>query len=378
MHGGHPKGKAMIGQHGGPAARAPEFKIDRDLLATVDSNGYFTSLNTAWERVLGWSRQELMSRPLLDFVHPDDRDRTARQSEKVNLPDYEVLDFENRYRTKAGDWVWLRWSARSDGETWFTVAYDVSEHKATEARLRDLLTSENLLAYSQPILEANGGRLVQEELLARVRAPGGSRMVLLPEGFVPAAERFGLIGLVDREMLAQGVRLATHGRHAEVNLSAQSICDEDLARALERILGDSGEAAKRIVFEVTETDAIRHLDAAEEFAERMVRLGCRFALDDFGTGYGSLTYLRRLPVQFLKIDITFVRDLAYSRADQAMVRSIVAIAREFGLRTVAEGVEDGRALQLLRDYGVHNVQGYLMGRPRPLAANGAVASRPAA
>ena len=189
---------------------------------------------------------------------------------------------------------------------------------------------------------------------------------MMPEGFVPAAERHGLIGLVDREMLAQGVRLAAAGRHAEINLSAQSICDEDLARALERLLAESGEAAERIVFEVTESDAIRHLDAAEEFADRMVRLGCSFALDDFGTGYGSLTYLRRLPVQFLKIDSTFVHDLATSRADQAMVRSIVAIAREFGLRTVAEGVEDGLALSLLRDYGVHNVQGYLMGRPRPL------------
>lgn len=368
----------MTGQHGGTTARAPEFKIDRDLLATVDSNGYFTSLNTAWERVLGWSRQELMSRPMLDFVHPDDRERTARESEKVDLPDYEVLDFENRYRTKGGGWVWLRWSARSDGDTWFTVAYDVSEKKATEARLRGLLTSENLLAYSQPILEAYGGRLVQEELLARVRPPGESRMVLLPEGFVPAAERFGLIGLVDREMLARGVRLAAHGRHAEINLSAQSICDEELARSLERILSYSDEAAERIVLEVTESDAIRHLDAAEEFAQRMVRLGCRFALDDFGTGYGSLTYLRRLPVQFLKIDTTFVRDLAHSRADQAMVRSIVAIAREFGLRTVAEGVEDGLALQLLRDYGVHNVQGYLMGRPRPLSGSGATPAQPPA
>jgi EAL domain-containing protein (putative c-di-GMP-specific phosphodiesterase class I) len=99
----------------------------------------------------------------------------------------------------------------------------------------------------------------------------------------------------------------------------------------------------------------------------MTRLGCRFALDDFGTGYGSLTYLRDLPVQFLKIDTTFVSNLATSSKDQAMVRSVVAIAREFGVRTVAEGVEDALALKLLREYGVHNVQGYLTGRPRPIA-----------
>jgi PAS domain S-box-containing protein len=358
----------VSGHDAGADAGAPEFRIERDLIATVDADGYFTSLNTAWERVLGWTRDELMSRPLLDFVHPEDMQRTAQESAKVDLPDYEVVDFENRYRTRDGQWRWLRWSARSDGHTWFTVAFDVTERMAAEARLRSLLTSENLLAYSQPILETHGGRLVQEELLARVRAPGNGEMVMLPSGFVPAAERHGLIGLVDREMLAQGVRLATGGRNAEINLSAQSICDEDLARSLERLLGDAGEAAERIVFEVTESDAIAHLDAAEEFAARMVRLGCRFALDDFGTGYGSLTYLRRLPVQFLKIDSTFVRNLAHSTADQAMVRSIVAIAREFGLRTVAEGVEDGLALELLRDYGVHNVQGFLTGRPRPLTS----------
>jgi PAS domain S-box-containing protein len=343
-----------------------EFKIERDLLVTVNADGYFTSLNVAWERVLGWSREELMSRPFIDFVHPDDVERTARETQKVNRPDYEIVDFENRYRTKEGDWRWLRWSARSDGETWFAVAFDVTDRKRAEAHLRDLLKPENLLAYSQPIIDARGGSLVQEELLARVRSPGDGRVIILPEGFVPAAERHGLIGLVDREMLTQGVRLASRGRYAEVNLSAQSICDEELARSLERVLSEAGASAERLVFEITESAAIEHLDAAREFAERMTRLGCRFALDDFGTGYGSLTYLRVLPVRFLKIDITFVRDLARTPEDQAMVRSVVAIAREFGLRTVAEGVEDAPALKLLREYGVHNVQGYLMGRPRPV------------
>ncbi|HYU59789.1 MAG TPA: EAL domain-containing protein [Solirubrobacterales bacterium] len=351
-----------------------QFEIDRDLIGTVNADGYFTSLNAAWERVLGWSREELMQRPFIDFVHPDDVARTAREALKVDLPDYQLVNFENRYRTKDGHWRWLRWSARSDGETWFAVAFDVTERKLAEARLRGLLTAENLLAYTQPILDAQGGALVQEELLARVRSPGDGRMIILPEGFVPAAERHGLIGLVDQQMLSEGVRLANRGRYAEVNLSAQSICDESLTLAVERVLIQAGESAERIVFEITESDAIHHLDAARDFADRMVRLGCRFALDDFGTGYGSLTYLRHLPVRFLKIDTTFVRDLTRSSEDQAMVRSIVAIAKEFGLRTVAEGVEDALTLKLLREYGVHNVQGYLMGRPRPIAETAAVPS----
>src|SRR6266511_901852 len=321
-----------------------QFEIDRDLIGTVNADGYFTSLNAAWERVLGWSREELMQRPFIDFVHPDDVARTAREALKVDLPDYQLVDF------------------------------DVTERKLAEARLRGLLTAENLLAYTQPILDAQGGALVQEELLARVRSPGDGRMIILPEGFVPAAERHGLIGLVDQQMLSEGVRLANRGRYAEVNLSAQSICDESLTLAVERVLIQAGESAERIVCELTESDAIHHLDAARDFADRMVRLGCRFALDDFGTGYGSLTYLRHLPVRFLKIDTTFVRDLTRSSEDQAMVRSIVAIAKEFGLRTVAEGVEDALTLKLLREYGVHNVQGYLRGRPRPIAETAAAPS----
>jgi PAS domain S-box-containing protein len=352
-----------------PADGEPlRFEIDRDLIGTIDSNGYFTSLNAAWERVLGWSREELMSRPFIEFVHPEDAGRSAREALNVSLPDYELLGFENRYRTKGGGWRWLRWSARSDGETRFCVAFDVTERRQAEARLRRLLTSGNLLAYAQPIVDARGGSLVQEELLARVMSPANRSVIILPHAFVPLAERHGLIGLVDRQMFDEGVRIASQGRHAEINLSAQSICDEDFARRLEEVMSTGAPSAERIVFEITESAAIEHLDAARDFADRMTRLGCRFALDDFGTGYGSLTYLRHLPVQFLKIDTTFVRNLASSPDDQAMVRSIVAIAREFGLRTVAEGVEDGTALKLLREYGVHNVQGYFTGRPAPLAS----------
>ena len=158
------------------------FEIDRDLIGTIDSDGYFTSLNAAWERVLGWSREELMARPFIEFVHPDDAERTAREARKVDLPDYEVVNFENRYRTKDGGWRWLRWSARSDGETWFCVAFDITERRQAEARLRRLLTSENLLAYAQPIVDARGGSLVQEELLARVLQPGDGSADHAPAG----------------------------------------------------------------------------------------------------------------------------------------------------------------------------------------------------
>lgn len=343
------------------------FDMERDLLCTADANGYFVSLNAAWERVLGWSREELMGRPFIEFVHPDDVERTTREAEKVVRPDYELVDFENRYRTKDGRWRWLRWSARSDGETWFAVATDITERKETEARLRKALTEDRLLCYSQPIIDQRSGRIVQEELLARLARDGSEgNGTLTAAEFLPELERFGLIGLVDRSMVARGLDLASRGRNADVNLSAQSIEDEELIDELEKALGSVGPGAENLVFEITESAAIEHLDAARELVDRLTRLGCRFALDDFGTGFGSLTYLRHLPLQFLKIDISFVRHLHRSPEDRALVRGVVAIAGELGLQTVAEGVEDEESLKLLRDYGVDYVQGFLLGRPKPL------------
>lgn len=357
----------MAGEWIGSDARGDNgFHIERDLLCTVNSDGYFTSLNTGWERVLGWTREELMSRPVADFIHPSDRERTIEQMAQVSHPDYEVVNFENRYRARGGGWRWLRWSARADGEMWFAVAFDVTEDKEMKTRLRGVLTEEYLLAYSQPILDHRRGQIVQEELLVRMRAQAGSADVLSPAAFLPDAERCGLIGLVDRWMAAHAVALSRKGRRAEVNLSAVSLGDEEFTASLERWIKRAGVNPGNIVFEITETAALEQLDLAVDFAERLTGLGCQFALDDFGTGFGSLTHLRLLPVRFLKIDTSFVSNVAVSREDQAMVRGIVAIARELGVLTVAEGIEDAKTLELITEYGVDFAQGFHIGHPAPV------------
>jgi PAS domain S-box-containing protein len=237
---------------GSDAAGSNGFHIERDLLCTVNSDGYFTSLNSGWERVLGWTREELMSRPVVDFIHPSDRQRTADEMAQVSHPDYEVVNFENRYRARGGGWRWLRWSARADGETWFAVAFDVTEEKEVEARLRGVLTEEYLLAYSQPILDHRRGQVVQEELLVRLRGPSASDDVLSPAAFLPEAERCGLIGLIDRWMSAHAVALSRQGRRAEVNLSAVSLGDEEFTASLERWISRAGVNPGNIVFEITE------------------------------------------------------------------------------------------------------------------------------
>ena len=345
---------------------ALKFDIERDLLCIVDETGHFTSLNGGWERVLGWTGEELTSRPYIDFVHPADRERTLEEAAKGARPGHEVARFENRYRTRGGGWRWLRWSARSDGKSWFAVAYDVTEEKEAERRLRRMLTGGHLVAYSQPILDQRRGSIVQEELLARMRPSDRGEGVLAPSEFLPDVERSGLIGFVDRWMVSQAAAVASQGRRVEVNLSARSIEDEVLAVDLEEAIARTGASAENLIFEITETAAITHLDAARDFAERLTRLGCSLALDDFGTGFGSLTYLRQLPVRYLKIDASFVHDLVANPEDRAIVRGIVGIARELGMLTVAEGIEDEETLALLRDYGVDYAQGYLIGPPVPL------------
>jgi PAS domain S-box-containing protein len=342
------------------------FDIARDLICTVNADGYFTSLNAAWERALGWSREELLSRPFIEFVHPDDISATVEVAGRVTEVDTELVDFENRWSTAGGGWRWVRWHAHSDGTTWFAVGRDVTERKEIEERIGRMLTDDRLLAYGQPIVDGRVRSIVQRELLARLRTQAGE--VIAPAEFVPAAETCGLIGIIDAHMAAEGIVLARRGERAEVNLSGHSLMDEELITGIERELGNDRAAGEKLVFEITETAAIEHLDAAREFAERLGRLGCRFALDDFGTGYGSLTYLRRLPIDLLKIDSSFVTRMIESRADRRLVRGIVAMAREFDMLTVAEGIEDGPTLELLCEYGVDYLQGFHIGRPEPLAA----------
>jgi PAS domain S-box-containing protein len=243
---------------------------------------------------------------------------------------------------------------------------ELSERLGWEERIRTAVNEDRLLVYAQPIIDLSSGAVVQEELLVRMQGARGSEDVIPPGDFLPQAERFGLVGEIDRFMVHRGIELAAQGRSVQINLSGRSIGDQALTREIERTLRSTGADPSRIVFEITETAAVEDMQAARDFSERIARMGCECALDDFGTGYGSLTYQRHLTVQYLKIDITFVRGMADSTADQQVVKSIVTLAHDYGQQTIAEGVEDERALQLLRQFGVDYAQGYHIGRPRPL------------
>jgi PAS domain S-box-containing protein len=231
-------------------------------------------------------------------------------------------------------------------------------------RLRRALDEDDLVVHAQPIVDLTTGRQVSEELLVRLRDADGA--IVAPGVFLPAAEEFGLIAALDERMLRHAVALAASGRHVHVNLSAQSLSDPALQGVVGDLLTTSGASGENLVIELTETAVVQHLDAAATFARRLEALGVALALDDFGTGFGTLTYLKRLPAQILKIDREFVCDLTTNRASRHVVGVVVDLARRLGQRTVGEGVEDEATAEVLRDLGVDLAQGYHFGRPAPL------------
>jgi EAL domain-containing protein (putative c-di-GMP-specific phosphodiesterase class I) len=228
-------------------------------------------------------------------------------------------------------------------------------------RIRDALDEDRLVLYSQPILPLGDGA-PREELLVRMLGHDGA--VIPPGSFLPVAEKYGLIGELDRWVITQAIRHAAAGRSVHANLSADSIGSLDFLPVIEQQLRDTKADPSKLVFEITETALMGNIEAGERFARGLANLGCALALDDFGTGFGSFTYLKRLPIEYLKIDIDFVRELPSNEANQHLVKAIISLAKGFGQQTIAEGVEDADTLALLHHYGVDFAQGFHIGRPR--------------
>ncbi len=229
------------------------------------------------------------------------------------------------------------------------------------ARVEEALATESFVLHAQPIVDLRSGRTVRHELLLRMLDPDGT--VVLPGEFLPVCEQTALIGEIDWWVIRRAAQLAGDGSPVQANISARSVGDPDVLEHIERCVEQHGVEPGSLVFEITETAVVEDEQAARNFVERLHALGCRVALDDFGTGYGTLTYLKQIPVDHLKLDIEFVRDAVQSEASRHVITAVVALARDFGLQTVGEGVEDAATLELLRELGVDFAQGYHLARP---------------
>lgn len=240
-------------------------------------------------------------------------------------------------------------------------------------RINRAIDDDRLELFYQPI-EATvpGGHKSRHiELLLRLREEDGR---LVPPGaFLPPAERYHIITRIDRWVVERILRsfeeepaLAAHIDVCGINLSGQSLTNEEFFEFLRDAMRQLGPRASRICFEITETAAIANIGAAENFIRELRALGCKFSLDDFGSGLSSFGYLKQLPVDHLKIDGVFIRDLLSDPVDYALVRAINEVGKTLGKTTIAEFVENDQIRAKLAELGVDCVQGYGVGRPRPL------------
>ncbi|WP_234292970.1 putative bifunctional diguanylate cyclase/phosphodiesterase [Stutzerimonas balearica] len=246
------------------------------------------------------------------------------------------------------------------------------ENLALEQDLRQAIRGNQLAVHYQPIVDCRSGQPIGLEALVRWQHP--QLGFISPERFVGLAERNGFVGELDSwvarracqdlvELLAAG-----HDLRVAINCSALNLGSPFLPKVVARILADTGLAPSRVSLEVTENALMNDFVAAVRNLEQVRQLGLKISIDDFGSGYSSLAYLSKLPLDTLKIDRAFVREIAEQANDRAITAAIVAMAHKLQLKVVAEGVEDRTQLAHLQDNRCDYIQGYLFSRPLPLPA----------
>ena len=241
-------------------------------------------------------------------------------------------------------------------------------------RLQKALEEDRFVLYSQDIIEirAPRARVTHCELLLRMLDERGE--IVPPMSFIPAAERYGLMPSIDRWVIRNALaiiaRQRVEGRQEaadiySINLSGASIGDEAFLEFIREQFSHFDVPPTCVCFEITETAAIARLDKATHFIQELRALGCPFSLDDFGAGMSSFAYLKHLPVEYLKIDGGFVKDMAEDPIDRAMVEAINSVGHVMGKKTIAEFVDNDRVLAMLREMGVDFAQGFGVAKPRP-------------
>ena len=246
---------------------------------------------------------------------------------------------------------------------------EVTERMATEAGLRGALRNAQFLVHYQPEIATDSGRMLCAEALIRWNHP--VKGVLPAADFIGVAEDTGLVVEMGEFVLLQAVTEAAQwpggddGPVVRVNLAAAQVQRDDTVALVRNALQSSGLAPHRLCLEITESAVMTDIERCEQVLGRLKDLGVTLAVDDFGTGFSSLAYLKRFPVDALKIDRTFVEGLGDDDENHAFVRSIVSLADALGLEVVAEGVETQLQAKVLAQLGCHRAQGYLYAKPGP-------------
>ncbi len=244
----------------------------------------------------------------------------------------------------------------------------VVQFVALEENLRRALQDREFELHYQPIVPIEGGAPVGAEALLRWRRPDGS--MISPAQFIPVAEESGLIVPIGRWVMEQAMAQAAEWNRARseplyvsINLSMRQFRDPDLVEVVRSSLAKAAVRPNLIAFEITESAVMHNVEEAVRLLQALKGVGVRLSVDDFGTGYSSLAYLKRFPIDLLKVDRAFVRDVATDRGDQALSRAIIALGRSLGIAVIAEGVETLEQVRYLSENGCTLAQGFLYGRP---------------
>jgi diguanylate cyclase (GGDEF)-like protein len=259
-------------------------------------------------------------------------------------------------------------------------AFEVGGHETgvqalrTAGELRRGIERGEIVPYFQPIVDLESGRVLGYEVLARWLHP--ERGLLPPSEFLPLAEETGLLielgAQMLRDSLAQLARWRASGHRfanctVSVNVGTRQLVDPNFYDTVNEALAETGIDADSLWLEITETALLADVKAATIALRELRSLGLHLSVDDFGTGYSSLTYLKRFPVEAIKVDKSFVSGLGIEQEDSTIVEAVVRLGQSLGLHVVAEGIESPLQLSRLRELGCERGQGYLFGRPRPAA-----------
>ncbi len=234
-------------------------------------------------------------------------------------------------------------------------------------QLRNALDEDNFELRFQPINDIHTGETTHHEVLIRLRGEDGK--IIPPDAFLASAARFGMMSEIDFWIIENAARAyATYSQQISelrlsINLSANAFESDDLVQHVRQTFDAHNVDPRHIIFEITESLAIRHPPHVEQQIAAIRDMGCEFALDDFGTGYSSFSYLQKLQFDYIKIDGSFVEDMLNKPVDQKMIKLIAEIGHEAGMKTIAEYVQDVESLVKLEELGVDLAQGYFVGKP---------------
>ena len=234
--------------------------------------------------------------------------------------------------------------------------------------LKRAIANENFEMHYQPIVSLENGDITHYEALIRMRDDQGN--FLAPDIFIKTAEAFGLVNKIDHMVVRACFRKlaelpASLQVSLAINLSGKSVGDPQLLALIASEIAQKKFDPTRVIFEITETAAFFNLELVQHFVREIKKLGCKFALDDFGVGFSSFYYIKKLDIDYLKIDGSFIQKLPENENDQVFVKAMVEISRVFGMKVIAEWVEDEATSIVLKQLGANYGQGYYFGRPAP-------------